>query len=372
MSSLFTPFTIGSMELKNRIVRSATTSYWSDDHGMIRPEIIDLYRKLAAGDIGLIIKGHLYVQDAGKAHTGMAGISHDFHIPRLKALTEEVHKYDAKIVAQLNYGGMYSVVDRAGPSPYVGDAWKARRLSSAEIHDIIEAFGTAAERAIAAGFDGVQIHGAHGYLISQFLSRRVNRRTDEWGGTLEKRMRLLRDVYGAIRAKVGGDVPVLLKLNCDDFSPRGFTIADSVTVAEGLCDMGVNAIEVSGGGVGRQPDLRGRAQSLDPAFREASFAGYATKIREATRPTPLALVHGIRTLRCMQAIVDTGMADLVSMSRPFIREPDLVTRLQSGQGTAACTSCGICSSPGVFGKMMLRCHLDEADNRGRSLPRAMG
>ena len=127
------------MELKNRIVRSATTSYWSDNRGIIRPEIIELYRRLAAGDIGLIIKGHLYVQDAGKAHTGMAGISHDFHVPRLRALTEAVHKHDAKIVAQLNYGGIYSVVDRAGPSPYVGDAWEARGLSSAEIDDIIEA-----------------------------------------------------------------------------------------------------------------------------------------------------------------------------------------------------------------------------------------
>ena len=358
MSLLFEPFKIGSLEIKNRFVRSATTSYWSNKQGIIRSEIIDLYRSIAKSGVGLIIKGHLYVKDSGKAHAGMAGISNDFHVPKLMELTRQVHKNEGKIIAQLNHAGIFGLLDKAGPSEYTVGSSKARALSSDEIQDIIETFGDAAERAMAAGFDGIQIHGAHGYLISQFLSRLANRRTDEWGGSLEKRMRLLLEVYDVIRSRVGKRVPVMLKINCDDFSPLGFTIRDSVKVAKAICKRGLETIEVSGGGVGRQEELRVRARSLDKELSEASFAGHAAKIRKATQPTPMALVNGIRSLRCMEAILSKNLADLISASRPFIREPDLVKRLKAGQKAATCTSCDICISKEVFSKMMLRCHLD--------------
>lgn len=358
MSLLFDPFKIGSMEIRNRFIRSATTSYWSDKRGIIRSKIVDLYRKLAKGGVGLIIKGHLYIEDSGKAHVGMAGISDDYHVPKLRELTGEVHKNNGKIIAQLNHGGVYSMVDKAGPSEYVVNGRKARALSTEEIYDIVEAFGKAAGRAVAAGFDGIQIHGAHGYLISQFLSRLANRRTDEWGGNLENRMRFLLEVYDVIRARVGDSIPVMLKINCDDFSLNGFTIKDSIEVAETICRRGLQAIEVSGGGIDRQEDLRRRASSLDPELGEVSFAGHATEIRKATQSTSLALVNGIRSIKCMEAILNKNLADLISMSRPFIREPDLVNRLKVGQEASTCTSCDICISKKVFGKMMLRCHLD--------------
>jgi 2,4-dienoyl-CoA reductase-like NADH-dependent reductase (Old Yellow Enzyme family) len=357
MSSLFKPFKIGSMDIKNRFIRSATTSYWSDERGIIRPEIITLYSKLAAGHIGLIVKGHLYIQDSGKAHIGMAGISHEYHIPHLRKLTNEVHKFDAKIIAQLNHGGFHSLIDKAGPSQYLVGEEKARRLSHDEIHEIIEAFGKAAERAIRAGFDGVQIHGAHGYLISQFLSRLVNHRRDEWGGSLENRMRLLLGVYEEIREKIGNDLPILLKINCDDFSQKGFTIKDSMKVTEVICKKGLDTIEVSGGGQGRQENLQSRAQSLNPELSEASFAGYAKKIRKVIQPTPLALVNGIRSRKCMETLLREDIADLISMSRPFIREPNFIRQLRAGQKKATCTSCDLCISDKVFSKMMLRCHL---------------
>jgi 2,4-dienoyl-CoA reductase-like NADH-dependent reductase (Old Yellow Enzyme family) len=358
MSLLFEPFKIGSIEIRNRFIRSATTSYWSDRRGIIRSEIVDLYRRLAKGGVGLIVKGHLYVKDSGKAHVGMAGISNDYHVPKLREHTGEVHKNDGKIIAQLNYGGVYSIVDRVGPSEYLVEGYKTRALSSEEIYDIVEAFGEAAGRAMAAGFDGVQIHGAHGYLISQFLSRLANKRTDEWGGNLRNRMRLLLEVYDAIRVRVGDSIPVMLKINCDDFSPTGFTIKDSVKVAEAICKRGLQAIEVSGGGIGEQEDLRVRARSHDQDLGEASFAGHAIKIRKRTQPTLMALVDGIRSLKCMEAIINKDLADLISMSRPFIREPDFVKRLEAGQEASTCTSCDICISNEVFGKMMLRCHLD--------------
>lgn len=358
MSTLFEPLKVGSMEIRNRFMRSATTSYWSDERGVVRTEIIDLYRRLAEGGVGLIVKGHLYVTDSGKAHTGMAGISSDIHVPRLRELTDAVHEHGGKIVAQLNHAGYNSVVDRAGPSEYGGGGWEARALTADEIHDIVDAFGDAAQRSMDAGFDGVQIHGAHGYLVSQFISRLANTRTDEYGGSLENRMRLLNEVYDEVRARVGGRVPVLLKMNCDDFSPKGFTIDNSAMVAEAICKRGLDAIEISGGGLGQRQELRARALSNDPEVAEASFAGHAFEIRGATRPTPMALVNGIRSLRCMEAIVGRGLADIVSMSRPFIREPDLVRSLEAGQPMATCTTCSTCSSREFFGKTMLRCHLD--------------
>jgi 2,4-dienoyl-CoA reductase-like NADH-dependent reductase (Old Yellow Enzyme family) len=356
MSLLFKPFRIGSLKIGNRFMRSATTSAWSDNRGVVRPEIIDLYRRLAEGGVGLIVKGHLYVTDSGKAHAGMAGISHDFHIPMLRELTDAVHGHGGKIIAQINHAGYNSMVDRAGPSEYEGDGWRARALSSEELYTIVGAFGDAAERAMDAGFDGVQIHGAHGYLVSEFLSRLANRRTDEWGGSLEKRMRLLNEVYDEVRSRVGSSTPVMLKMNCDDFSPDGFTVDDSVEVAEAVCKRGLDLLEISGGGVGQQSTLRPRAKHPNPILEEANFAGHADKIRAATKPTPLALVNGIRSRGCMEAIIDMDLADMISMSRPFIREPDLVKRLKAGQSKAACISCGACNSREVFGKNMLRCY----------------
>jgi 2,4-dienoyl-CoA reductase-like NADH-dependent reductase (Old Yellow Enzyme family) len=363
MSLLFEPFKIGSLELRNRFMRSATTSYWSDNQGIVRPEIIELYRKLAMGAVGLIIKGHLYVMDKGKAHIGMGGISQDYHIPKLKELTEQVHEHDGKIIAQLNYGGLNphrrdGVLDRAGPSKYVWEGREARALSINEIQEIVEAFGSAAERAMIANFDGIQIHGAHGYLISQFLSKKVNKRLDVYGGSVKNRMRILVEIYDEIRTRIGDNIPLLLKLNSDDFSQNGFTIQESMSVAEALCKRGVDAIEVSGGGVGEQQELMYRGRSSDPILAEATFSSHALKIRDVTRPKPMALVDGIRSLGCMEALITNGISDLISMSRPFIKEPALVKRLKEGQRVATCISCNACLSDDNFGKMMLRCHQD--------------
>ena len=357
MSILFEPYRIRGLRLRNRFMRSATTSYWADEEGVVKDAHVRLYRGLARGGVGLIVKGHLYVADNGKAHTGMAGISSDTHIPMLSKLTDAVHEQGGRIVAQINHAGVVHKPDRAGPSAYSEDDWTAREMTVDEIESTIEAYGDAAERAMQAGFDGVQIHGAHGYLVSQFLSRHVNRRTDRWGGSPENRMRFLTEVYDEVRGRVGNE-PVLIKMNCDDFSPDGFTVDDSVKVAVAIAEKGVDLIEVSGGGRGRQEALRTRAKHGDPALADLAFAGHASKIRDATRPTPMALVYGFRKLETMRKAVDMGLTDMVSMSRPFIREPDLVRRLQSGQRAVSCIRCDACSGSDVFGKTMLRCHLE--------------
>jgi 2,4-dienoyl-CoA reductase-like NADH-dependent reductase (Old Yellow Enzyme family) len=359
MIDLFKPYRIGELEIRNRFIRSATTSAWSDEHGIVRDEMIRYYEQLAEGGVGLIIKGHLYIAPHGKAHTGMAGIHDDSVIPKLKELTDAVHRNGGVILAQINYGGYQaSAGERMGPSDYKGKGWSAREMTTSEIWGVVDRFGSATERAIRAGFDGVQIHAAHGYLVSEFLSKHANTRTDDWGGDLKNRMRLLREVYLDIRGRLGSDAVISMKMNCDDFSVDGFTVDESAQVAHAMAALGIDMIEVSGGGIGGEDEYRGRARHTDPALSEPSFAGHCEKIRATTKPKTLALVNGFRTRAAMQAVVDRGVADLISMSRPFIREPDLVKRLQEGQGEVSCIRCDACGSEVAFSKEMLRCRVD--------------
>ncbi len=360
MVDLFAPYKIGELEIRNRFMRSATTSAWADENGVVGPEIIKLYEGLAEGGVGLIVKGHLFIDPRGKAHEKMAGIHSDAVVPKLRELTDAVHRHGGAIVAQINYGGYQaSAGERAGPSVYVTENWTSRALTTSEIWGIVEKFGEGAVRAIKAGFDGVQIHAAHGYLISEFLSKLANTRNDEWGGELKNRMRLLKEVYEDIRGRLGTEAVIAMKMNCDDFSPDGFTVDEAALVAQAMASRGIDLIEISGGGIGEVDSLRGRARSTSPMLTEPSFGGYAIKIRETTRPKPLALVNGFRTRAAMQTYVDRGIIDLVSMSRPFIREPDLVRKLQAGQEEASCVRCDACQTTRVFSKKMLRCRFGE-------------
>jgi 2,4-dienoyl-CoA reductase-like NADH-dependent reductase (Old Yellow Enzyme family) len=358
MIELFKPFKIGELEIRNRFVRSATTSAWANENGVIRPEIIKLYEALSEGGVGLIIKGHLYVDARGKAHEGMAGIHRDEVVPKLKELTDAVHRHGGAILAQINFGGYQaSAGERIGPSDYNGEGWKARAMSTSEIWEVVDRFGEGAKRAIDAGFDGVQLHAAHGYLISEFLSKHANTRTDEWGGELKNRMRLLKEIYEDVRGRLGQEAVISMKMNCDDFSRDGFTVDEAAQVAQAMAIRGMDMIEVSGGGIGQEDKYKERARHEDPELSEPSFAGHCEKIRVTTRPKPLSLVNGFRTKLAMQAIVDRGIADLISLSRPFINEPDLVKRLQSGQKEASCIRCDACESDSVFSKEMLRCRI---------------
>jgi 2,4-dienoyl-CoA reductase-like NADH-dependent reductase (Old Yellow Enzyme family) len=353
MNKLFESYLIRDTLIRNRFMRSATTSAFADNEGIVNDYIIKHYERMSKGEVGLIIKGHLYIMDNGKAHDGMAGISHDKHIPMLKKLTDAVHKHNGHIVAQINHAGVLHHPDRAGPSAYSEDDWTAREMTLDEIEETIEGYGDAAERAIQAGFDGVQIHGAHGYLISQFLSRRVNKRRDKWGGTLENRMRLLHEVYDEVRGRLGNN-PLLVKMNCDDFSPEGFTIEDAIKVAKKLAAKGIDLIEVSGGGRGRREELKARAKHNQ--YPELDFAGYGMKIREAVKPTPMGLVYGFTKLETMQKAIDNDLTDLISLSRPFIREPALVQNMRKGQRETTCIRCDACRAN--FGVAMMQCLLD--------------
>jgi 2,4-dienoyl-CoA reductase-like NADH-dependent reductase (Old Yellow Enzyme family) len=353
MSTIFEPIMIRDTLIRNRFIRSATTSAYADGNGVVNDTIIKHYELMSKGEVGLIIKGHLYIMDNGKAHNGMAGISNDKQIPMLKKLTDAVHKHEGHIVAQLNHAGVVHQPDRTGPSIYTEEDWTAREMTEDEIEAIIEGFGDAAERSMQAGFDGVQIHGAHGYLINQFLSRSVNKRTDKWGGSPENRMRLLNEVYDEIRGRLG-NTPVLIKLNCDDFSPEGFMLEDAVKVSKSIADKGIDLIEVSGGGRGRSQDLRARAKH--PEYPTLDFAGHAVKIRAAIKPTPMSLVGGFTKLETMEKAIENDITDMVSLSRPFIREPGLVKSLKNGQKESTCIRCDACRAN--FGVAMMQCLLE--------------
>ncbi len=359
MSKLFSSLSIKNLTLKNRLIRSATTSYWSDENGLLRKPIFDYYEKLSKGGLGLIIKGHSYIMESGKAHTGQSGLTNDEHVKSMKKLTDLVHSNDVPIIAQLNHAGLSARADRMTASNYKTENWTAREATINDIEHVIESFANSAELALQAGFDGVQIHGAHGYLISQFLSDKVNKREDKYGGTLRNRAQLLFDVYSAIRKKIGHSNIVGIKLNCDDFVPEGgLQVKDSVLITNWLDEMGIDFIEISGGGIEQDRTItrktRGKPNKSSPYY-EANFAGHAEIIRKAITTVPLALVDGFRTKKAMESILDNNIVDLISMSKPLIIEPDFPNRLKEGQEKSACIDCRKCLSDERFGKMMLEC-----------------
>ncbi|MFW9993989.1 MAG: NADH:flavin oxidoreductase [Candidatus Odinarchaeota archaeon] len=327
---MFTPGKIASLKLPNRFVRSATAEFAANDDGTIIKEYEPLYSDLAKGGAGFIIQGHLYILDEGKAHDKMAGIASDLHVTGLKRLTRLVHETGtgSAIAAQLNHGGAESVSTKTA-SP-LEDA-KVKVMTEVDIENVIEGFRGAAGRAKKAGYDAIQIHAAHGYLISQFLSARTNRRTDSWGGSLENRVQLLLSVYHAIRSTVGSTFPVLAKMNGSDEPLTGFPVEESSKVAKWLAGEGLDALEVSGT----------RSTRPVPESKEAYFVPTARVIKKQVGDMPLIVVGGMRSFKMMQQL-RREFIDFISMSRPFIREPDIVQKFKAGKKRADCISCNKC------------------------------
>ncbi|NHJ86846.1 MAG: NADH:flavin oxidoreductase [Asgard group archaeon] len=358
MVKLFDSFVLKNLKIKNRLMRSATTSYWSDSEGIITEPILEYYQKLVMGGYGFIIKGHSYVLESGKAHVGQSGLTSEKHISQMKKITNLSHKNEIPIIAQLNHAGYSSIIERITASNYTTKNWSAREATLNEIQLIVEAFANAAEIAIQAGFDGVQIHGAHGYLISQFLSDNVNKRTDKYGGSLENRARLLFEIFDAIKNRIGNAPILAIKMNCDDFAPEGgITIKESIQIAHWLDEKGIDLIEISGGGPKQDSDirkLRGKP-SKEKQYFEANFAGHAEKIRSTIPSVPLALVDGFRSRVAMDAALADNLIDFISLSKPTIIEPDFPNRLKAGQMMSSCINCRKCLSEERFGKMMLSC-----------------
>lgn len=348
MAKLFDEIKINGMTLKNRSVRSATWTGMAED-GLCSTRLIELMEELAQGEVGLIITGFAYVLPNGQAHMGQLGIDDDAVIPNLLQLTKRVHTSNGKIAMQIVHAGVQTILRERAGSPIWGPSAVPDKLfrktpkamTQREIKETVHAFARAAGRVKRAGFDAVQLHAAHGYLVSQFLSPLKNRRIDKYGGSIENRARFLFEIYRAVRKTVGKDFPILIKLNTKDFVSGGFQEKDALFVAKRLDEMGIDAIETSGGvpAAGDSGPARAKIRS---AKDEAYFLPLAKKIKKHVS-APIILVGGIRSLKAVNHVLNTGVADLVSMSRPLIREPGLIRRWKEGdRKKAKCISCNQC------------------------------
>ncbi|MCP4599856.1 MAG: NADH:flavin oxidoreductase, partial [Proteobacteria bacterium] len=252
-SSLFDPLTIGQMTIPNRFVRSATGENRGKD-GRVTDSLVDVYRELAKGEIGLIVTGVLYPKKSGRIFQNMIGADADDAVPGLSRIADVVHENGGKIAAQIGHGGGHCIPEwtgfpAEGPSSMVNphSGLEVRELSADEIRELIDLFVKAARRTVEAGFDAVQIHAAHSHLISQFLSPVTNRRDDEWGGSAQKRSRFLMEIYRGIRKNAGLSFPILVKLGLQDTHPEGKTLAEGIATARTLAAEGIDALEVSEG-----------------------------------------------------------------------------------------------------------------------------
>ncbi len=348
MSRMNRPWKIGKLEIKNRIVRSATDEGFATPEGAPTQRLIDIDTELARGGVGLIIAGTTHISLEGRWGKNGTGMHHDNLIKPLKRLCTATHEAGGILAAQLLHCG--TTVDPAtvsergalfGPSAMVDPLFgqPVEELTQNHIFKIVDDYAKAALRAKKAGFDAVQIHTAHGYLINQFLSPSRNFRKDQYGGSLENRTRLLCQVYEAVRGAVGKEFPLFIKLSAYDGFSGGVAPYDAARTAAMLDAMGIDAIEVSAGTP--EGGKKGGWDHILPApFEEGSLLKYALLIKEKVK-CPVISVEGWRNPKKIEKAL--GKIDAVSMSRPFIREPNLANRwLEGDLSPALCISCNKC------------------------------
>jgi len=397
-SIVFTSSKIGSLEVKNRLVRSATYENAATSEGNVSDFLVDIYRNLAKGGVGMIITSVTGVYSkALSLHLGIRADNDQF-IPSLKRIPAAVRggSPDCKVILQLGHPGR-QIIHRANmaklmprlPSAMIAYIQKhpevmaptseavheveptapsavydatfdrtPRALTLEEIEEIIEAFAGGIRRAQEAGFDGVQLHAAHGWLLSSFLSPWTNQRSDKYGGSTENRARVISDIYQQARKKVDDRFPILIKMNTTDFLPKGIDLDEAVQVSKLLSKYGFAAIETSGGmweALTRTKEELGWLPVMLPESRtgikdkeqEAYFLPAAKVIKEKTNSTVI-LIGGLRSFSKIDEVLTSKVVDFVSMSRPLIRQPDLPNLWRSGEGPdkAECISCNACLPAG--------------------------
>jgi 2,4-dienoyl-CoA reductase-like NADH-dependent reductase (Old Yellow Enzyme family) len=353
MAKLFEETRINGMPLKNRLVRSATWEGMCEPDGRPTPKLRECYADLARGGVGLLISGCTFVRPDGKGFPGQMGIQADAFSAEMKSLTAAVHEYGGKICMQLHHAGGQTSAATIGGRPVAPSAVAVAQfretpveLSVEDIAELVALFSAGAKRARGYGFDAVQLHAAHGYLINQFLSPLTNRRSDIYGGSAENRCRFLMEICRGVRGAVGKDFPVLVKLNASDNLEGGLGPADALHAAMTLDREGIDAIEVSAG-TPASGDLSPIRPGSIAGKQEAYNLSLSGVIKSAVS-CPVLTVGGIRSIEVAEEILRKEEAEYISLSRPFIREPGLAMRWQSGDRTpAACISCNGCFKPGL-------------------------
>jgi 2,4-dienoyl-CoA reductase-like NADH-dependent reductase (Old Yellow Enzyme family) len=357
---IFQEGSIGKLTVKNRLVRSATCEYQMEADGRVTDKVLDVYRNLAQGGVGMIITGLMAIHPRAKGVKGQICIYNEVCAAEASKIADAVHQTDpsCRVIAQLCHPGRQItyenlMADCVGPSEVESPLLvrKARALSVEEIESIVRNFIDAIDRAKQSGFDGVQLHAAHGYLLNSFLSPYTNRRTDEYGGSIENRVRIIKEIVLGAREKVG-DFPILIKINCDDHVEGGIRKEDLPEIIKEIEATGVDAIEVSGamwdclvhtkeelGFVPIPlPEARTQIKSLD---KQSYYYDYVKNLRVSI---PIILVGGHRNIERMETILQEGVVDFLSLSRPLIAEPELPNRWKQGIGNdnASCISCNAC------------------------------
>lgn len=338
------PFTLpNGAVVKNRLMKSAMSESLATYDNHVTEALVRLYGRWAAGGIGLLVTGNVMIDGRALGEPGNVVLEDDRDMVLLRAWARAGTQNGTQLWMQINHPGKQVMrgvnVEAVAPSaipferPEMASVFpKPRALTEAEIRDLIQRFGRTAELAKEAGFSGVQIHGAHGYLVSQFLSARHNQRADQWGGNPENRRRFVLEVYQEIRRRCGPEFPVGIKLNSADFQKGGFSEEESLDVIRALSEAGIDLIEVSGGTY-EAPAMSGKRQAPvkdSTRRREAYFLEFAEKARAAVK-TPLVVTGGFRSLAGMAEAIGGGAVDFVGVARSVAIEPELPGRLLAGQ-----------------------------------------
>ncbi|WP_406671361.1 NADH:flavin oxidoreductase [Methanolobus sp. ZRKC4] len=349
---LFEPISLCGMEVSNRFVRSATHEWMAEPDGTPTEKIGDIYEELARNETGVIITGYAYVNPKGKSDHLQQGIYDDRFIEDYRKIVSRVHEHGSKIVVQIMHGGRQTMLSAKTPIMLAPSAVTNKRngvtpeeMTEKEVLETIDDFANAVRRGKEAGFDGVQLHCAHGFLLSNFISPYTNRRKDRWGGSTEKRTQVILDIITRIHEMIGDDFPILVKLNATDGFPKGkknvLDAPESIEIAKILAENGVCAIEVSGGTAEAGDELF--RTDIDSQEKEAYYKQYSKMIKEAV-DVPVIVVGGIRSKAVMEQMLAEEYADMVSLCRSLICEPDLVAKIRNGETEIAkCVSCNLCS-----------------------------
>ncbi|OPX38396.1 MAG: hypothetical protein B1H12_02570 [Desulfobacteraceae bacterium 4484_190.2] len=341
---LLSPIDIGTLHLKNRIVMPAMGTGYAAEDGSATERLIDYFVARAAGGAALLIVEATAVHPRGRIFKGECGMFDDRHIPGFQRLTRAVHDSDGKIVMQIAHGGRQTKSALIGdqplaPSPIPAPALcteTPRAMTIDEIQVVVRSFGEAARRVKEAGFDAVEIHGAHGYLINQFLSQNANHRTDSYGGSLKNRARLAIETVSEVKKSVGSEIPVFFRLNGEDYIKGGCTLNEAVEITPWLIQAGADVVHVSAGVYGSDPPTIPLIGSECGCFAPLSRA-----VKEVAT-VPVIASGRIKSPLLAEKILEQGTADLISMGRALMADPDLVIKIraQKLEEIRPCVGCG--------------------------------
>ena len=378
MKQLFEPSSIGNLTLKNRIIRAATHEGMARADGMPTDDLLQLYTRLATGGAGAIITGYVGVMRNGRTFPNMRMFDNDSYIPVYRSINDQLKRFNTPVILQIAHGGSRSMSKTTGQEVISASGRKkndygdpVKEASEADIRSLIAAFVAAVVRAKTAGFDGVELHAAHGYLLSEFVSPVLNKRRDPWGGPTENRLRIVTEILSAARSAVGAGFPILVKMSGHDEFKKGLAEAEAVKIAQMLQTASCDAIEVSCGYGDFMHTVRMPKVPVDavlglmpqyrdmPGYQKRFFRFLAPFLARVHTPLsnynvphpqqirrnvdiPVIAVGGIRSLQDIRTIIQDKGVDFVALARPFIIEPDIVNRFQQGQESSRCINCGYC------------------------------